>query len=252
MSCLAATSRDTCGEFKLANNQNGSTAETNENTHTPELKKKNDAESQTSSLKETYLQNREPLWNSSEKMKLLAINYCASITPRTVKRKPKKRLTISQLKFNGDDNNSLLTKATSQLFGKRLWEMGHGRALYASDLHLSSWKVYRPLDFVNYVITQPIWLVVNYAQYENFAHKVSLKEGIYDGMNTDHDFSYKRETNRKHQNPNFTHPAAQNKIYVINWSRIATKIIDIENFHGTPTYNFRKSQERVMELIRSK
>ena len=38
MCCLAATSGDNCGEFKLANIQNNSTAETNENTHTPQLK----------------------------------------------------------------------------------------------------------------------------------------------------------------------------------------------------------------------
>ena len=74
--------------------QNDSTAETNENTHTPQLKQRNDVESQTSSIKETSLQNPEPLQNSSENMKLLANKDCASITPRTVKTKPKKRLTV--------------------------------------------------------------------------------------------------------------------------------------------------------------
>ena len=66
MFCLVATSGDICEEFKLANIQNDSTAETNENTHTPQLKQRNDVESQTSPLKETSLQNPEPLWNSSE------------------------------------------------------------------------------------------------------------------------------------------------------------------------------------------
>ena len=36
--------------------QNDSTAETNENTHTPQLKQRNEVESQTSSMKETSLQ----------------------------------------------------------------------------------------------------------------------------------------------------------------------------------------------------
>ena len=40
MCCLAANSGDICGEFKSANIQNDSTAETNENTHTPQLKQK--------------------------------------------------------------------------------------------------------------------------------------------------------------------------------------------------------------------
>ena len=158
MCCLAATSGDICGEFKLANIQNDSTAGTNENTETPQLKQRNDVDSQTTSLKETSLQNLEPLRNSSEKMKLVANKYCASITPRTFKTKPKKRPMASQLKCNGDDNICLLTKPTSPLLGKRLWEMRHGRAVYISVLHHSSWKMYLPLDFVNYLITQPIWL----------------------------------------------------------------------------------------------
>ena len=87
----------------LANIQNDSTAETNENTHTPQLKQRNDIDSQTSSIKETSLQNPEPRVNSSEKLKLVANKYCASITPRTFKTKPKKRLKASQLKCNGDD-----------------------------------------------------------------------------------------------------------------------------------------------------
>ena len=120
MCCLAATSGDICEEFKLADNQNDSTAETIENTHTPQLKQRNDVEPQTSPLKETSFQNREPLRNSSEKMKLLENQYCASKTHRTVKTKPKKQLTASQLKCNGDDNISFLTKTTSMLFGKRL------------------------------------------------------------------------------------------------------------------------------------
>ena len=42
MCCVAATSKDICGEFKLANNQKHSTAETNENTHTSQLTQRND------------------------------------------------------------------------------------------------------------------------------------------------------------------------------------------------------------------
>ena len=139
-------------------------------------------------------------------MKLAANKYCASITPRTVKTKPKKRLIASQLRCNGDDNICLLTKTTSTLFGKRLWEMRHERAVYISVLHHSSWKMYLPLDFVNYLITQPIWLGVSWAQYEKFAPKVPIKERFYDIMDTEHDCSYKRVTNWKHQNPNSTNP----------------------------------------------
>ena len=139
-------------------------------------------------------------------MKLVANKYCASITPGTFKTKPKKRLTASQLKCNGDDKISFLTKTTSPLFGKRLWELRHGRAVYISVLHHSSWKVYLPLDFVNYLFTQPVWLGVFWAQYEKFAHKDSNKEETYDGMDTHHDCSYKRVTNWKHQNPNSTNP----------------------------------------------
>ena len=123
---------------------------------------------------------------------------------------------------------SLLTKATSPLFGKRLWEIRHGRAVYVSVLHHSSWKVYLALDFVNYLIRKPIWLGVSGAQYENFAHKVSIKEGIYDGMDTDHDCNYKRVTNWKHPTPNSTKPRSTKTIYVINWNRIARKLTNIE------------------------
>ena len=139
-------------------------------------------------------------------MKLVANKCCASITPRTVKTKPKKRLTASQLECNGDDNFSSLTKTISTLFGKRLWEMRHDWALYAIILHHSSWKLWLPLDFVKYLITQPIWLGVYQAQYEKFAHTVSIRERIYDGMDTDHVFNHKRDTNWKHQNPNSTKP----------------------------------------------
>ena len=88
--------------------------------NTPQLKQRNDVESHTTSLKETSLQNPEPLRNCSEKIKLVANKYCTSITPRTFESKLKKRLTASQLKCNGDDNNCLLTKTTSPLFGKPL------------------------------------------------------------------------------------------------------------------------------------
>ena len=138
MCCLAATSGDNCGKFKLANIENDSTAETNEDTHRPQIKQRNDVESQTSSTKETSLQSPESLRNSYEKMKLVANQYCTSITPRIVKTKPKKRQTASQLKCNGDDIISLLTKTTSTLFGKRLREIRHGRALFISALHRSS------------------------------------------------------------------------------------------------------------------
>ena len=119
MCCLAATSGGICGEIKLANTQNDSGAETNENTLTPKLKQRNDVESQTSSINETSLQNPEPLRNSSENMKLLATKYCASITPRAVKTKPGKQRTASQLECNGDDNIPHSQKS-SPLFGKRL------------------------------------------------------------------------------------------------------------------------------------
>ena len=72
MCCLAATSGDISGQFKIANIQNNSTAETIENTHTPQLKQRNDVDSQTTSLKETSLPNSEPLRSSSEKIKLVA------------------------------------------------------------------------------------------------------------------------------------------------------------------------------------
>ena len=52
MCSLAATSGDICGEFKLAKLLNNSTAESNENTHTPQLKQTNDVESQKNVLKE--------------------------------------------------------------------------------------------------------------------------------------------------------------------------------------------------------
>ena len=51
MCCLAATSGDICGKFKLAPIYNDSTAETNQNTHTSELKENVDVESRRSPLK---------------------------------------------------------------------------------------------------------------------------------------------------------------------------------------------------------
>ena len=173
--CLAATLGDIRGKHKLANIRNDSTAEDNENTHTPQQKRRNDVESQTLSLKETSHQNLEALRNSSEKMKLLENQYSASITPGTVKTKPKKRLAKSHLKCNRDDSICPLTTTTSPLFGKRLWELRQGRALLVSLLHRSSWKLYLPLDFLNYLIIQPISLIVHLAQYKNLAHKVSIE-----------------------------------------------------------------------------
>ena len=52
-----------------------------------ELKQRDDVESRASPLKGTSLQNPEPMRNSSEKIKLGANQYCASITPRAVKTK---------------------------------------------------------------------------------------------------------------------------------------------------------------------
>ena len=88
--CLAAAFGDTRGEFKLANIHENSTAETDQNTHTPELKHGDDVESRMALLKGTSLQNPEALRNSSEKMELGANQHCASITPRTVKTKHEK------------------------------------------------------------------------------------------------------------------------------------------------------------------
>ena len=68
--CLAATFGDIPGEFKLANIHNDSTAETDQNTHTPELKQRDDVESRTSPLKGNSLQNPEPLRNCSAKIKI--------------------------------------------------------------------------------------------------------------------------------------------------------------------------------------
>ena len=85
--CLAATFGDICGEFKSANNHNDSTAETDQNKHTPELKQRDDVESRKSPLNGTSLQNPELLRKSSEKRKLGANQYSDSITPRTVKTK---------------------------------------------------------------------------------------------------------------------------------------------------------------------
>ena len=71
-------------------------------------------------IKETSLHNPEPLRNSSEKLKLRANQYSASITPTTVKTKPKNGLMTSQLKHNGDKNTSPITETSSPLFGNRL------------------------------------------------------------------------------------------------------------------------------------
>ena len=105
------------------------------------------------------------------------------------------------------------------------WDMNE---LYISVLYHSSWEVYLPLDFVNYLITQPIWIGVSWAQYEKFPHKFSI-EGIYDGMDTDHDCSYKRVRNWKHQNPNSTKPRSTKMVYVITGSQIAMTTADINS-----------------------
>ena len=69
--CLAEILGVISGKYSSANVHNDSTAETNEKMQTPQLKQRNDVKSQTSSLKETSLQNLQPLRNSSQKMKLL-------------------------------------------------------------------------------------------------------------------------------------------------------------------------------------
>ena len=84
---LAATSGEIRGEFKLSNIHIDCTAKTDQNTHTPELKQRDDVEPRASPLKGTPLQNPEPIRNSSEKIKLGANQFCASITPRAVKTK---------------------------------------------------------------------------------------------------------------------------------------------------------------------
>ena len=102
--CLAATSGEIRGEFKLANIQSDCTAKTDQNTHTTELKQRHDVERRASPLKGTSLQNPEPKRNSSEKIKPGANQYCASITPRAIKTKHYKRITMSQLICYEDDN----------------------------------------------------------------------------------------------------------------------------------------------------
>ena len=47
-------------------------------------------------------------------------------------------------------------------------------------------------------------------------------------MDTDHDCSYKRVRNWKHQTPNSPKPRSTKMIYVITWSRIARKLTNIE------------------------
>ena len=58
MCSLATTSGGICEEFKLANFQNDSTAETNENTQTPQLKQRNDLESQCRQLRKLLFKIR--------------------------------------------------------------------------------------------------------------------------------------------------------------------------------------------------
>ena len=136
--------------------------------------------------------------------------------------------------------------------------MIHGRAVYSSLLHHSSWKVYLPLDFVNYLFTQPIWLGVSWAQYEKFAHKVSYKKGYMTewirtmivATNGSGIGSIKPLIlpNPAAQKWSTSSPEAelQRKLHTLNFW------ICPSMFHGTPTYTFRKSLERVMELLRSK
>ena len=68
--CLAATSGETRGKLKLANNRFDCTAKTEQNTHTFEFKQRDDVEPRASPLTGTSPQNPEPIRNSSEKIKL--------------------------------------------------------------------------------------------------------------------------------------------------------------------------------------
>ena len=142
-------------------------------------------------------------------MKPVANKCCASITPRTVKTKSKKRLMASQLKCNGDNNISFLTKQLHRCLGNAC----ERRGMY--ELYLTVTSIVNPENVAasgfrklsNHTthLTRSIL-----AQYEKFAHKVSIKGRTYDGMDTDHDCSYKRITNWKHQNPNSTNPRSTN------------------------------------------
>ena len=74
-------------------------------------------------------------------------------------------------------------------------------------------------------------------------------------MDTDRDFSYKRDTIQKHQNKSLT--TSQHK-YNLREAKLQ-RILQILNFwvwpsmfQGTPMCTFRKSYERVIELIRNK
>ena len=85
--CLAATSGEIRGDFKLANIHIDCTAKTDQNAHTPELKHRDDVEPRASPLKRTSLQNPQPIRKISQRIKLGANQYCASITPRAVETK---------------------------------------------------------------------------------------------------------------------------------------------------------------------
>ena len=138
--CLEATLGDIRGKIKVAIIHNDSSAEATQNTYTPELKQSADVESQTLPWKRTSFQNPQPLRNSSEKLKPGANQYFASISARTVKMKPWKRITTSQLTCIGNDNISFLTKKFPP-FGNSLWEMRHERLLYGAVLHSSFGKM---------------------------------------------------------------------------------------------------------------
>ena len=70
--------------------------------------------------------------------------------------------------------------------------------------------MYLPLDFVNYLITQPIWLGVSWTQYGKFAHRVSIKRKDKWRKGYGPWFNCKRDTNWKHQNPNSTNSRSTN------------------------------------------
>ena len=51
---------------------------------------------------------------------------------------------------------------------------------------------------------------------------------IHDGTNTDHDNSWKRDTNSEHHNPNSTNTGSKKMIYVLAHSPIAMTIRDTD------------------------
>ena len=139
-------------------------------------------------------------------MKLVANKCCASITPRTVKTKYKKRLTASQLKCNGDNNISLLTKQLHRCLENACERWG------MNELYMPVSSIVNPEN----VAACGIRKLSNYTTHLTRNILGTIREVCpqslykstiyYDGMDTGHISSYKRDTNWKHQNPNSTKP----------------------------------------------